>query len=221
MKLLKIQPSLGDQVLQAILSEIASGKMPPGARVIQEQIAQDLGVSRQPVQQALVLLRKQGVLHDAPGRGLIVAPLDIELVQHMYDVRAALETLAARKAAENNPGRAALEGPDFIRNGRKAMAKRSVSDMVAADMAFHGFVYELSGNSLIAPAMEVHWTNIQRVMGEVLLHENKPSDVWNQHEELLQAVATGNGKQAEKLARAHILDAAEFMIHGLRKQSEV
>lgn len=73
MELLQIQPSLADQVHQATLSEIAGGKMTPGARIIQEQIARDLGVSRQPVQQALALLRKQGVLQ---GRGLIVAPLD-------------------------------------------------------------------------------------------------------------------------------------------------
>jgi DNA-binding GntR family transcriptional regulator len=219
MKLLQIQPSLAEQVHQAILSEIATGKMAAGARVIQEQIAHDLGVSRQPVQQALALLRKQGVLHDAPGRGLIVAPLDIEMVEHMYEVRAVLEALAFRRAAETHADRAQSEGQDFIRNGRKAMGKRSVSDMVAADMAFHSFVYELSGNPLIAPAMEVHWTNTQRVIGQVLLHENKPGDVWEQHEALLQAVAAGNGKLAERLARSHILDTAVFMIERLKKHS--
>ncbi len=52
---------------EAILPEIASGRLQPGSRIIQEQLAQKLGVSRQPVQQALALLRKQGVLRDAPG----------------------------------------------------------------------------------------------------------------------------------------------------------
>ncbi len=56
-------------------------------------------MSRQPVQQALALLRS--VLHDAPGRGLLVAPLDPTHVQHMYDGRAAIEGLAARRAAEH------------------------------------------------------------------------------------------------------------------------
>ena len=216
MKLLQTQPSLAERVHQAVLSEVASGNLRPGARIIQEQLAQDLGVSRQPVQQALALLKKQGVLHDAPGRGLIVAPLDIGLVQHMYDVRAALEALAFRKAAENNAARARTEGPHYMREGRRAMGKRSVGDMVAADMAFHSFIYELSGNPLIAPAMEVHWTNTQRVIGEVLLHENKPDDIWNQHEGLMEAVAAGNGKLAEKLAREHILDTAAFTVARLR-----
>ena len=74
MKMLSIQPNLAEQVLEAILVEIATGKLTPGTRIIQEQLAAGLGVSRQPVQQALLLLRNQGLLRDAPGRGLIVAP---------------------------------------------------------------------------------------------------------------------------------------------------
>jgi DNA-binding GntR family transcriptional regulator len=215
MRLLQTQPSLAEQVHQAILSEVSSGAMPPGSRIIQEKIAQDLGVSRQPVQQALALLRKQGVLQDAPGRGLIVAPLDIDMVQQMYDVRSVLEALAFRKAAENNSLRAAKEGPALIKNGRSAMSKRSVKDMVSADIAFHSFIYELSGNTLIAPAMEAHWSNTQRVIGEVLMKVNRPEDVWTQHEELLQAVSKGNSKAAEELAREHIVETAQILIERL------
>ena len=98
MKALQTQPSLVEQVHKAILSEIASGKLKAGSRLIQEQIAQELGVSRQPVQQALTLLRNQGILQDAPGRGLLVVPMDLEHVRHMYDVRAVMEGLAFRQA---------------------------------------------------------------------------------------------------------------------------
>ena len=73
-----------EQVHKAILADIAGGRLPPGGRIIQEQLAQELGVSRQPVQQALTLLRKEGVLSDAPGRGLQVAPLNLDHVRHMY-----------------------------------------------------------------------------------------------------------------------------------------
>ena len=117
MKTLTTQPNLVEQVRDAILEEIASGQFAPGDRIIQEQIAQALGVSRQPVQQALVLLRNQGVLHDAHGRGLIVAPLDHEHVSHMYDMRAVLEGLACRQAAASNAERAAKLGPALIEAG--------------------------------------------------------------------------------------------------------
>ena len=156
MKPLQPAPSLVEQVHRSILSSIASGQLRPGERIIQEQLAQQLGISRQPVQQALTLLRKEGVLIDAPGRGLQVAPLDLEHVRHMYEVRAVIEGLAFRSAAERNARAAAERGPALIRAGRKAVAGGSYSEMINADMAFHDVIYWLSGNPLVAPSMETH-----------------------------------------------------------------
>ena len=207
-----------EQVHRAILADIAGGRLPPGERIIQEQLAQELGVSRQPVQQALTLLRKEGVLSDAPGRGLQVAPLNLEHVRHMYEVRAVIEGLAFRNAAKNNATEVARRSPALIRAGRKAVAAQSFAAMIAADMALHHFIYAQSGNPLLAPSMETHWTQTQRVMGEVLMRDDKPRDIWNQHEEMLGAVAAGDGAHAETLARQHILEAADFMI--LRLQAE-
>jgi DNA-binding GntR family transcriptional regulator len=216
MKTLTTQPNLVEQVRDAILEEIASGAIAPGDRIIQEQIAQALGVSRQPVQQALVLLRNQGVLQDAPGRGLQVAQLDPDHVRHMYDIRAAIEGIAARRAAERGAERAAKAGPALIEAGRKAVAAGSVARMIAADMKFHGFVYSLSGNPLVLTTLETHLTYTQRVMGEVLIRDEEPRDIWDQHEAILKAVAKGDGDRAESLVRAHLMQAAAFMVARLR-----
>ena len=215
MKTLTTQPNLVEQVRDAILAEIASGAFALGDRIIQEQIAQALGVSRQPVQQALALLRNQGVLMDAPGRGLLVAPLDPEHVQHMYDIRAVIEGLAARRAAELGAERAAKAGPALIEAGRKAVAAGSVARMIAADMKFHEFIYALSGNPLIAPALETHLTYTQRVMGEVLIRDERPRDIWDQHEAILKAIAQGDCERAEALVRLHLTQAAGFMVDRL------
>jgi DNA-binding GntR family transcriptional regulator len=219
MKLLSAQPKLVELVQDAIVAEIASGKLPPGARIIQEQIANELGVSRQPVQQALVVLRNLGVLRDAPGRGLQVAPLDLDHVRNMYDMRAVVEGLAFRKAAERNAQRAREEGPELIAAGRHAVHSGRVADMIEADMAFHEFIYALSENPLVGPSMDTHWTNTQRVMGEVLMRDEKPRDIWDQHEALLAAVMDGDGATAERLARAHIEQSADFMIERLQRES--
>lgn len=219
MKPLPSAPSLVEQVHRSILSSIASGQLRPGERIIQEQLAQQLGISRQPVQQALTLLRKEGVLIDAPGRGLLVAPLDLQHVRHMYEVRAVIEGLAFRCAAERNAKAAAARGPALIRAGRKAVAGGSYSEMIAADMAFHDVIYWLSGNPLVAPSMETHWTQTQRVMGAVLMRDDKPRDIWDQHEVMLAAVSAGDGETAERLARRHIMEAAEFMVDRLQRES--
>ena len=216
MKTLALAPNLAEQVRDAILDEIASGRLASGERVIQEQIAQALGVSRQPVQQALALLRNLGVLRDAPGRGLIVTPLDPDQVQHMYELRAVVEGLACRRAAEENAALAALEGPAVIEAGRKAAAGGSVAKMVAADMRFHEFVYGLSGNPFVASTMAAHWTHTQRVMAEVLTRDEKPRDIWDQHAQIVAAIVAGDGARAETLARRHITQAAGFMVARLR-----
>ncbi len=220
MKKLITQPNLVEQVRDAILEEIASGQFAPGDRIIQEQIAQALGVSRQPVQQALVLLRNQGVLKDAPGRGLLVAQLDPDYVQHMYDMRAVIEGLAARRAAELGAERAAKAGPALIEAGRKAVAAGSVAKMIVADMRFHEFIYGLSGNPLISSVLDTHLTYTQRVMGEVLMSDEKPRDIWDQHEAILKAIAKGDSERAETLVRSHLTQAASFMVERLRRKEE-
>jgi DNA-binding GntR family transcriptional regulator len=217
MKILAVQPKLVEQVYEAILLEIVEGRFGPGSRIIQDQIAQALGVSRQPIQQALLLLRNQGVLQDAPGRGLLVSPLDPTYVASLYDVRAMIEGLACRRAAERNAARAKELAPAIIRQGREAVKNNSVHDMVQADMALHNCIYELSENALIAVEMESHWLYARRIMGEVLTREEKPRDIWNQHESMVEAIIAGDADQAEQLAREHITQAADFMLAKLKE----
>lgn len=220
MKALSLQPNLVEQVRDALMEEIASGQLQPGERIIQEQIAQALGVSRQPVQQALLLLRNQGMLRDAPGRGLIVAPLDPDHVKHIYEMRAAIEGLACRLVAEQRAEQARKQGPALIEAGRKAVASGSVARMIAADIRFHEFLYGLSGNPLIAPAMATHLTYTQRVMGEVLMRDEKPRDIWDQHAAILEAIAAGDADRADKLAREHLTQASGFMVARLRERAQ-
>ena len=217
MKIISQAPNLVEQVRDALLSEIASGQLKPGERIIQEQIAQALGVSRQPVQQALLLLRNQGVLRDAGGRGLIVTPLNPDRVEHIYQIRAAIEGMACRLAAEKKANLARKQGTSLIEAGRKAVASGSVPKMIAADIRFHEFLYELAGNPLIGPAMDTHLTYTQRAMGEVLVEDQSPRDIWDQHAAILEAIAEGDADAAERLVRDHLMQASGFMVSRLKE----
>jgi len=216
MKTISLQPNLVDQVKDALLEEITSGKLSPGERIIQEQIALALGVSRQPVQQALLLLRNQGVLKDAGGRGLIVAPLDADHVAHIYEMRAVIEGLACRLAATHRAEQARKQGSLIIEAGRKAVASGSIPKMIAADIKFHELLYSLSGNPLIGPAMATHLTYTQRVMGEVLIEDQEPRDIWDQHEKILEAISKGKADLAEKCAKEHLTHASQYMVSRLK-----
>src|SRR6201981_3296433 len=115
-----VQPQLTlvEQVVNAIVSEIVDGHLPANSRLIQDELARAYGVSRQPVQQALLLLRDRGMVREAPGRGLIVSPLDVGFVRNLYEIRAMLDGLAARLAAERGQERARLEGSAYLDAGR-------------------------------------------------------------------------------------------------------
>ena len=211
MRALAPQPTLFDQVYDAILSEIAEGKFGPEGRLIQEELASSLGVSRQPVQQALLLLRTHGLLRDAPGRGLMVAPLDLDYMRNLYEIRAVLDGLASAKAAERGRQAARTDGPALIERGRAAVASRSIARMIAADMDFHFFLYGLSGNPLVAEVSTPHWSYLRRVMGEVLLRGETPGEIWDQHEQILQAVIAGDAAAAELRASQHISHASDAL----------
>lgn len=212
MRPLASQPSLTEQVYEEILSEIIAGRLRDNPRLIQDDLAKTLGVSRQPVQQALLLLRNQGFLRDAPGRGLVVAPIEPEFVRDLFAVRAVAEALACRLAAERGSKDAAKFGPRLIEEGRKAEREGSVAKLIAADMRFHEFLYEISGNRLIKETMQPYWAHLRRLMGEVLIRDETPRKIWDQHEAILQAIIRGNGTKAEELARAHIAKAGQVFV---------
>jgi DNA-binding GntR family transcriptional regulator len=67
--------------------------------------------------------------------------------------------------------------------------------------------------------LAVHWSATQRVMGEVLLKDEEPRDIWDQHEAIMEAIARGDAEGAEALARQHIEGAAQFMVSRLRREA--
>jgi DNA-binding GntR family transcriptional regulator len=204
-------PDLVDQVHRALLDAISTGSLAPGERLTQEDIAQRLAVSRQPVLQALRLLKKDGLVLDAPGRGVVVAPLDAAWIASVYQVRGALDVLAARLAAER---RAALDAK-LLERGRKAARGRHVQAMIEADIAFHNAIYAASGNPLIEASAQLHWQHIRRAMGAVLQGSALRETVWDEHEAIATAIASGRPADAEHLMAAHGQRASDHMARHL------
>lgn len=198
-------PDLVDQVYRRLLDAISEGSLAPGERLTQEVLAEQLAVSRQPVLQALRLLKKDGFVQDAPGRGLLVAPLDPQWMLQVYQVRGALDALAARLAAAN---RFRMD-PRVIERGRKAARGRDVQAMIDADLAFHEAIYAASGNPLIEQSAHQHWRHLRRVMGAVLQQSRQREALWDEHEAIAQALARGDGERAAQLMQAHADHAAE------------
>ena len=197
-------PDLVDQVYRALLDAISSGSLGPGERITQEDIAKRLAVSRQPVLQALRLLKIDGFVLDAPGRGVWVAPLDVEWTRKVYQVRGALDVLAARLAAAQ---RFRID-PKRIERGRRAARGRGVEAMLDADMAFHHAIYAASGNPLIGQSADQHWRHLRRAMGAVLQSVPQRESLWDEHEAIAEAIAAGDADSAARLIDEHDAQAS-------------
>jgi DNA-binding GntR family transcriptional regulator len=192
-------PDLVDQVYRALLDAISEGSLAPGARITQEELAEQLAVSRQPVLQALRLLKKDGFVVDAPGRGILVAPLDAAWLASVYQVRGALDALAARLASEHG----AQIDSALIAAGRKAALGKNIKAMMDADMDFHRAIYQAARNPLIEETAKLHWRHIRRAMGAVLQNAPMREAVWDEHEAVSHAICIGDAQAADKLMRGH------------------
>jgi DNA-binding GntR family transcriptional regulator len=204
MDILTQAPKLVEQTYASILKAICDGSLPPGERLNQHDLAARMNVSRQPVGQALSILKTQGFVRDAGRRGLIVAPLEREFFRAIYQLREAVDPLAARIAAERGTDADAAAGRALIAAGRAAVGGDSVEAAIAADQDFHLWVYRVAGNELILETMRLYWNHLRRAMGEVLKEPGTRRHVWDEHATIVEAIAAHDGAAAAERALRHV-----------------
>jgi DNA-binding GntR family transcriptional regulator len=192
-----------------LLDAICDGGLPAGARVTQESLAESLAVSRQPISHALVLLKRQGFLRDAPGRGLEVAPVDPDHLRSVFEVRAALDSLAAANAAR----RATRGGKDVRRSlgemdgvlaeGKAAARASDFKALVRLDMAFHELLAGMSGNAVMLDIARQQWAHVRRGVAVALQDRAFHLRCWKEHAAIASAIRAGEADTAGRLARDH------------------
>jgi DNA-binding GntR family transcriptional regulator len=202
-------PNLIDQVYARILDGIADRTLPPGHRIRQNELADKLGVSRQPVSHALHLLHRQGLVAESGRKGFEVTRLDPVRIRQLYEVRSAIDGLAARLAAEraasDTIGRASLERA--LQAGRALDDTTTLPQLIALDVDFHRAIYRLSGNPAIEEIVAPQWPHMRRSMATVLGELDYRASAWTEHDTIAAHILAGHADAAEAAARAHALTA--------------
>jgi len=215
-------PNLTDQVYTRILEAIIDRTLPPGHRIRQNEFADKLGVSRQPVSHALHILHRQGLLAESGRRGFEVTQLDPQRIRQLYEARGAIDALAAKLAADRNrfdaEGRRRLEAA--LREGRSANRKTSLARLIACDVDFHRAIYRLAGNPVIEEMIAPQWPHMRRSMATVLAELDYRESAWTEHAEIAKHILAGNAKAAEASARAHALNAGRLTEEKLKATLE-
>lgn len=201
---------LVESVKTAILEAILSGKINPNEKLSQTKIANELGVSRQPVIQAFRILSEQGILVPHGKKGLTVTALDQKGFCKLLAVRKELDCLGVRLAAQRvTAGGLIDEDHEIIEAINKLISDSNLLivngehlKLVRNDISFHELLRALSGNEFIQLVLEAHLLHYNRLVSamSVNLHEK----IWDQHQRILDAILKGNEELAEQLTLEHL-----------------
>lgn len=201
---------LVDQVFELIRQQILSGELGPEAPLRQEELAEQLGVSRQPISHALVLLEREGLISDYGRKGKMVAPINPVQLRNLYEVRGAIDGLAAYLCAIHRDANTEECLLALIEQGEEAAATGSIQALAIADIAFHRALYERSGNPEITSIADRSWNHMVRSMHQVLESATIRPGIWSEHRAIAEAIIAGNADLARERATAHAQSAGQM-----------
>ena len=200
------RPRASEEAHGQLRTKILSGELAPGTRLIEAAFAKRLGISQSTLREALSQLAHEGLVLTIPRRGTYVAALPVETVNHLYELRARVEPLALRLAME----RLKPSDVEYLERQLKQLDARSVSHRINADMAFHGYLYELSGFPLLQglwPQMEV----ITRKFVSMSRRISSAETTRENHRAILTALATRDEHGLDRAIESHMRQTAAVL----------
>ena len=192
---------LRQAVYDALAEMIASGTLEPGQHLVESELAEQLGVSRQPVREALQRLAADGWVELRPAYGAFVHVPTAEEVVQLLGVRSALEAYAAREAAQHATAEQVARLRELQAAGEAALAADDTAALVSANAELHAYLGRISGNRVLAELL----THLDRRVRWYYLPIARPrgAEAWHEHEVLIAAIGDGDPASAERLMRAH------------------
>ena len=198
-------PNLIDQVYARILEAISDRTLQPGQRIRQNELADKLGVSRQPVSHALHLLHRQGLVAESGRRGFEVTQLDPARVPPRRWRHAELQGVRLDAA---------------FAAGRGIDRNTSLAELIALDVDFHRAIYRLAGNPAIEVTIAPQWPHMRRSMATVLSELDYRGSAWAEHADIAGHILAGDADAAERAALAHAQTAGRMTEERLRATDE-
>ena len=201
-------PSLVDRVADQLVNGIASGRIHRGERLIEADLAEDLGISRIPLREAMSVLETQGILVAEVRRGRRVAEFGAAQVRDVCETRLALERLAVKQARatyKRDPGR--IAALDAVLDDMRANLVRgsTTQDLNLNDVRFHTEIYAATDNSYLQTLWDMLARHVVIVFALQTFHRHEPEENLREHELLRNLLLTGSPKDLDREIEAHIL----------------
>lgn len=212
-------------VFERLRRSILEGEYGPRERLVEEQLAERIGVSRTPIRQALTMLEAEGLVEIVPNKGAMVCSFSTEDVWDIYDLRAVLEGHAARRAAGRIGGvdlerLRSLAGEMEGLVGRYADHEEEIRRLVVLNQEFHGTIVAASRNKRLAVLLRrtVEIPLMFKAFYWYGPHERTISNHY--HRQILGALESGDADRAEIVMREHVYEGRDFVIKALKEEMD-
>src|SRR5215831_12883059 len=203
---------LVDDAVHALREAILDGRFSSGSRLRQVALADELGISRTPIREALGHLQHEGLVELLPRGGVRVVALDLEQAVDLYDVREVLDGLAARLAATRATPAALTALRKCLAQMKRCVDRGDQNHWFAPHVAFHEAILRAAANAPLRRQVSLVRLSIQRFHPLLLSTPERLPQAYAEHEEIHEAIVAHDAEGAERLARAHIASAKEIVL---------
>lgn len=208
---------LREIVFESLREAIIQGKLRPGERLMEIQLAEEMGVSRTPVREAIRKLELEGFVVMAPRKGAYVSDVSVKDIVDVFEVRSALEGLAAGLAAE----RITSEEMDQLEMSLvkiNAISEEDLDAIVEGDACFHEIIYRASRNERLTQIITQLQEQIRRFRMTSLSRPGRQKNALDEHKKIVEAISDRNVDLAQTLAREHVENAEQNFLNTLREE---
>jgi DNA-binding GntR family transcriptional regulator len=203
---------LRDKVAEEIRAAILSGHFKPGDRLIEDRLAEEFGVSRNPIREAMRTLASEGLIEVTARRGAVVASLSAQEAQELLEVRATLEAANARLASRRRDPVVLDHLNAILHRGTEAIEAGRVAELPGLNDAFHTHLAQAGHNRVLADLMKTLRDRSAPLFRGFGLEFARAS--WAEHAGILRAVIAGDAEMASLLAHRHVINAGSLQLRG-------
>ncbi len=211
--------SLHSYVFNYIRDAILNGRYKPGDALVETRLADELGVSRTPIREAIRQLELEGLVISIPNKGVVVSGVSQQDIDDIYTIRSMLEGLAARWAAQriDEPNLKELE--EIVELMEYYTKKNDFEQLTQLDTRFHGVIYEACASKVLKHLLDNLLRYVERARRGSLKVPMRANQSFNEHKSIFEAIMKRNAAEAERLMAEHIARAI-LNLHSLMEQSE-
>ena len=210
---------LRELVLDAIRNAIMNGTLKPRERLMEIQMAEELGVSRTPIREALRNLELEGFIVMLPRKGAYVSDLSFKDIADVFEIRTALEGLAAGLAAERITEEELETLERLLVEKQEAITQNDISRLVEVDTKFHELMYQASRNKRLSTIISNLREQIQRFRLTSLSYPGRNKESLEEHKKIAEAIQSRDVQLARQLATEHIENAENILIETFKTES--